>query len=62
MNQTLTQLLAQQFNENIGNKITVALAHGILLAVDQWQRENEKQTIPTEQVAEKNSDAIQNVG
>lgn len=53
MNQSIIQLLAQQFNENMGNKITTALAHGIMISVDQWQKENEK---PTEQSSSSTQD------
>lgn len=34
--QALIQFLAQQFDENYGNRVTKAVAHGIMVAVDQF--------------------------
>lgn len=42
------QALITQFNENLGNRITPALANGILLEVDKALRAAEPKPEPTE--------------
>lgn len=40
MMNSILELLAQQFTENLGNRITPALANGIIFSVDQAMKQS----------------------